>query len=145
LKDPEADILSSAMPISWAMELFSNDSGFWFQTMNPISILISCSAHFVKFPHGSRNERESNSHLTSFGQREIEILGESIGFEVALFEAGPALEHPDVEGRRRNMIDRPELLAAAGNLGLLPSVVEKDYVLGWVLAGIFKHPVLAKH
>jgi predicted nucleotidyltransferase component of viral defense system len=43
------------------------------------------------------------------------------------------------------MIDRRELLAAAGNLGLLPSVVEKDYVLGWVLAGIFNHPVLAKH
>ena len=43
------------------------------------------------------------------------------------------------------MIDRRELLAAAGNLGLLPSVVEKDYVLGWVLAGIFNDPVLAKH
>jgi predicted nucleotidyltransferase component of viral defense system len=43
------------------------------------------------------------------------------------------------------MIDRRELLAAAGNLGLLPSVVEKDYVLGWVLAGIFNNPVLAKH
>jgi predicted nucleotidyltransferase component of viral defense system len=43
------------------------------------------------------------------------------------------------------MIDRRELLAAAGNLGLLPNVVEKDYVLGWILAGIFNHPVLAQH
>ncbi|MGB8725372.1 MAG: nucleotidyl transferase AbiEii/AbiGii toxin family protein [Terriglobales bacterium] len=43
------------------------------------------------------------------------------------------------------MIDRRELLAAAANLGLLPNVVEKDYVLGWVLAGIFNHPVLAQH
>lgn len=37
------------------------------------------------------------------------------------------------------MIDRRELLASAGNLGLLPNVVEKDYVLGWLLAGIFNH------
>ena len=35
------------------------------------------------------------------------------------------------------MIDRRELLASAANLGLLPNVVEKDYVLGWLLAGIF--------
>jgi predicted nucleotidyltransferase component of viral defense system len=41
------------------------------------------------------------------------------------------------------VIDRRELLAAAGNLGLLPNVVEKDYVLGWLLAGIFNHPALA--
>lgn len=43
------------------------------------------------------------------------------------------------------MIDRRELLAAAANLGLLPNVVEKDYVLGWLLAGIFNHPALAEH
>ena len=42
------------------------------------------------------------------------------------------------------MIDRRELLAAAANLGLLPNVVEKDYVLGWLLAGIFNHPALAE-
>jgi predicted nucleotidyltransferase component of viral defense system len=42
------------------------------------------------------------------------------------------------------VIDRRELLAAAANLGLLPNVVEKDYVLGWLLAGIFNHPVLAE-
>lgn len=40
------------------------------------------------------------------------------------------------------MIDRRELLAHAGNLGLRPDVVEKDYVLGWILAGIFNHPAL---
>jgi len=43
------------------------------------------------------------------------------------------------------MIDRRELLATAANLGLLPNVVEKDYVLGWVLAGISNHPALAQH
>jgi predicted nucleotidyltransferase component of viral defense system len=43
------------------------------------------------------------------------------------------------------VIDRRELLATAANLGLLPSVVEKDYVLGWALAGIFNHPVLAQY
>jgi len=43
------------------------------------------------------------------------------------------------------VIDRRELLAMAANLGLLPNVVEKDYVLGWLLAGIFNHPALAEH
>jgi predicted nucleotidyltransferase component of viral defense system len=43
------------------------------------------------------------------------------------------------------VIDRRELLATAGNLGLLPNIVEKDYVLGWLLAGIFNHPVLSQH
>ncbi len=42
------------------------------------------------------------------------------------------------------MIDRREILEAASALGLLPGVVEKDYVLGWVLAGINAHPALAK-
>jgi len=41
------------------------------------------------------------------------------------------------------VIDRRELLATAANLGLLPNVVEKDYILGWVLAGIFSHQNLA--
>jgi predicted nucleotidyltransferase component of viral defense system len=43
------------------------------------------------------------------------------------------------------VIDRRELLVTAANLGLLPNVVEKDYVLGWLLAGIFNHPALAEH
>lgn len=41
------------------------------------------------------------------------------------------------------MIDRAELLRLADELGLEPRVVEKDYVLGWVLAGIFRDPLLA--
>lgn len=41
------------------------------------------------------------------------------------------------------MIDKREILEAASTLGLLPSVIEKDYVLGWVLAGINAHPELA--
>lgn len=42
------------------------------------------------------------------------------------------------------MIDKREILEAASALGLLPSVVEKDYVLGWILAGIHAHPVLSE-
>jgi predicted nucleotidyltransferase component of viral defense system len=41
------------------------------------------------------------------------------------------------------MIDKREILEAASALGLLPNIVEKDYVLGWLLAGINAHPVLA--
>lgn len=42
------------------------------------------------------------------------------------------------------MIDKREIVEAASALGLLPNVVEKDYVLGWVLAGINAHPALAE-
>jgi predicted nucleotidyltransferase component of viral defense system len=41
------------------------------------------------------------------------------------------------------MIDRAEILAASTDLGLEPRVVEKDYVLGWLLAGIYAHEALA--
>ena len=43
------------------------------------------------------------------------------------------------------MIDRREILDIAGTLGLLPHVVEKDYVLGWVLAGIYQHAAIAEN
>jgi len=38
------------------------------------------------------------------------------------------------------MIDRQEILEFAGEVGLDPNVVEKDYVLGWMLAGISQNP-----
>lgn len=41
------------------------------------------------------------------------------------------------------MIDKRDILETASSLGLLPGVVEKDYVLGWLLAGINAHPELA--
>jgi len=41
------------------------------------------------------------------------------------------------------MIDAAEIQAAATDLGLSPEVVEKDYVLGWLLAGIYAHPALS--
>jgi predicted nucleotidyltransferase component of viral defense system len=44
----------------------------------------------------------------------------------------------------RGVIDKREIIEAASALGLLPSVVEKDYVLGWILAGINAHPALAE-
>ena len=42
------------------------------------------------------------------------------------------------------MIQRREILDTADILGLRPQVVEKDYVLGWVLAGIYRHAALAE-
>ena len=41
------------------------------------------------------------------------------------------------------MIDRSEVLTIAGERDLRVDMIEKDYVLGWMLAGIFAHPVLA--
>src|ERR1700745_276990 len=43
------------------------------------------------------------------------------------------------------MIDRREILEAASSFSLLPSIVEKDYVLGWMLAGINAHDELAEN
>lgn len=40
------------------------------------------------------------------------------------------------------MIDRREILETATRMSLTPHVVEKDYVLGWMLAGISAHPAL---
>jgi len=41
------------------------------------------------------------------------------------------------------MIEKREILAIAEQTSLTPHVVEKDYVLGWMLAGIFGHEELA--
>jgi predicted nucleotidyltransferase component of viral defense system len=41
------------------------------------------------------------------------------------------------------MIGKREILDTAVRTGLNPSVVEKDYALGWALAGIFAHPEIA--
>jgi predicted nucleotidyltransferase component of viral defense system len=43
------------------------------------------------------------------------------------------------------MIDRQELTELARELSLQLHVVEKDYVLGWLLAGISANETLAKH
>jgi predicted nucleotidyltransferase component of viral defense system len=42
------------------------------------------------------------------------------------------------------MIDKREILETASSFSLLPNVVEKDYVLGWILAGINAHGELAE-
>jgi predicted nucleotidyltransferase component of viral defense system len=42
------------------------------------------------------------------------------------------------------LIDKREILAIAGQTSLGPHVVEKDYVLGWLLAGIYAHEELAE-
>lgn len=42
------------------------------------------------------------------------------------------------------MIPKAEILAVAEEAGLLPTTVEKDYALGWVLFGIASHPELSR-
>ena len=42
------------------------------------------------------------------------------------------------------MIDKREIIDAASVLGLNPHVVEKDYVLGWLLWGIYNHEMLCE-
>ena len=37
------------------------------------------------------------------------------------------------------MIGKREILAISQQTSLTPHVVEKDYVLGWMLAGIYGH------
>ena len=41
------------------------------------------------------------------------------------------------------MIDREEIRELAREFQLDPNVVEKDYALGWLLAGLAAHPALA--
>ena len=43
------------------------------------------------------------------------------------------------------VIDRREILDIANQTSLTPHVVEKDYVLGWLLAGIYAHEQLAEN
>jgi predicted nucleotidyltransferase component of viral defense system len=43
------------------------------------------------------------------------------------------------------LIDRREILDIATQTSLAPNVVEKDYVLGWMLAGIYAHEELAEN
>ena len=42
------------------------------------------------------------------------------------------------------MIEKREILAISQQTSLTPHVVEKDYVLGWMLAGIYSHEDLAE-
>ncbi|MGB1096146.1 MAG: nucleotidyl transferase AbiEii/AbiGii toxin family protein, partial [Paracoccaceae bacterium] len=41
------------------------------------------------------------------------------------------------------MISKDEILEMADETGLTPNVVEKDYVLGWLLAAVTANPVLS--
>ncbi len=42
------------------------------------------------------------------------------------------------------MIQKPEILAVSNEKSLRPDVVEKDYILGWLLAGISAHSLLSE-
>src|SRR5215831_6369680 len=53
------------------------------------------------------------------------------------------LRSADLGPRRPPLIDRREILGIASQTSLTPHVVEKDYVLGWMLAGIYAHDELA--
>ncbi|MBN1615133.1 MAG: nucleotidyl transferase AbiEii/AbiGii toxin family protein [Deltaproteobacteria bacterium] len=41
------------------------------------------------------------------------------------------------------MIGKQEVMAFSREFGLRPDIIEKDYVLGWLIAGIFNHDALA--
>ena len=41
------------------------------------------------------------------------------------------------------MIGKDEILSVADETGLTPAVVEKDYVLGWLLAAIHQNAALS--
>lgn len=41
------------------------------------------------------------------------------------------------------VIEAEEIKDIAGRLSLDPRVIEKDYVIGWVLAGLYNHPILS--
>ena len=41
------------------------------------------------------------------------------------------------------MIDKREVMNFSKELALAPNVVEKDYILGWLLAGIAHHSELS--
>jgi predicted nucleotidyltransferase component of viral defense system len=43
------------------------------------------------------------------------------------------------------LIDKSEIMDFSREFGLRASVIEKDYVLGWVLAGIFNHPAIGSN
>ena len=43
------------------------------------------------------------------------------------------------------MIPKGELLALRGEWSLSEEIIEKDYVLGWLLAGIAAEPALREH
>ncbi len=42
------------------------------------------------------------------------------------------------------MIDRQEVMDFAREFGLAAQVIEKDYTLGWLLAGIAAHPEIGQ-
>lgn len=42
------------------------------------------------------------------------------------------------------MITKEKIQEIASDLGLLATTVNKDYALGWLLAGISKHPQISK-
>jgi len=57
-------------------------------------------------------------------------------FSVSTGDKVAAARAPTLGSRRNDMIEKREILAISQQTSLTPHVVEKDYVLGWMLAGI---------
>lgn len=53
------------------------------------------------------------------------------------------MDTAQLDGDKSVVIDRAEILRLANEFGLEPRIVEKDYILGWVLAGIYRDPLLS--
>jgi len=43
------------------------------------------------------------------------------------------------------MITKREVLSLAKKHSLAPRIIEKDYILGWILAGIYRNDYLSKY
>jgi predicted nucleotidyltransferase component of viral defense system len=56
-----------------------------------------------------------------------------------------ALDSGELETGEAIVINRQEILDFSRELGLAPDVVEKDYALGWLLAGIFQQAALREN
>lgn len=47
-------------------------------------------------------------------------------------------------GEKGQMVSKREIMTVADQVGLTPNIVEKDYVLGWLLAAVDNSPVLSR-
>ncbi len=74
----------------------------------------------------------------------IDHVADCVATYLGTRESDRKLTHPIRGAVGQGMIDKREILESASALGLLPSVAEKDYVLGWLLAGINAHPVVGQ-
>ena len=99
--------------------------------------LLSTIGHFVSARQADYAERFGSGSA----KKRLGLIAEATGLDqLAEGRVGPG---PLGEMGSR-MIDPSEIREIVSETGLNPYVVEKDYVIGWVLAGIYMHPLLSQ-